>query len=102
MWLADRAAVAGAAAAQGVDGGDVDLPTVLESRFITGFFSKLFFTFVYLGIYAIRPLVVRPKAASEAPPRAGPACWLLGLLLRAWPVGWGLCRDTHPCSNARP
>lgn len=50
----------------GVDGGDVDLPTVLESTFITGFLSKLFFTFVYLGIYAIRPLVVRPKAATLA------------------------------------
>lgn len=53
---------------QGVDGGDVDLPTVLESSWITGFFSKLFFTFIYLAIYAIRPLVVRPKAASERPP----------------------------------
>ncbi|KAI7840390.1 hypothetical protein COHA_005891 [Chlorella ohadii] len=48
----------------GIDGGDVDLPTVLESNWITGFFSKLFFTFIYLSIYAVRPLVVRPKAVT--------------------------------------
>lgn len=42
---------------------------MLESTWIVGFFSKLFFTFIYLGIYAIRPLVVRPKAASECEPR---------------------------------
>ena len=57
-------------ALQGVDGGDVDLPTVLESSWIAGFFSKLFFTFIYLAIYAVRPLIVRPKAISEHwPPR---------------------------------
>ena len=66
------------AAPQGIDGGDVDLPTVLESNWIAGFFSKLFFTFVYLGIYAVRPLIVRPKAVSECPaalpPPAAPCC----------------------------
>ena len=61
-----------AAPLQGVDGGDVDLPTVLESTFIIGLLSKLFFTFVYLGIYAVRPLVVRPKAASEWQWEEGP------------------------------
>ncbi|KAI3426432.1 hypothetical protein D9Q98_008800 [Chlorella vulgaris] len=50
----------------GVDGGDVDLPTVIESSIITGFFSKLFFTFIYLSIYAVRPLLVRPKSATMA------------------------------------
>ena len=50
---------------QGVDGGDVDLPTVFESSWIVGFFSKVFFTFIYLAIYAVRPLLVRPKAPSE-------------------------------------
>ncbi|EFN56445.1 hypothetical protein CHLNCDRAFT_57665 [Chlorella variabilis] len=50
----------------GVDGGDVDLPTVLESSWIAGFFSKLFFTFIYLAIYAVRPLIVRPKAITAA------------------------------------
>jgi hypothetical protein len=48
-----------------VDGGDVDLPTVFESSWIVGFFSKVFFTFIYLAIYAVRPLLVRPKAPSE-------------------------------------
>ena len=52
-------------AAQGVDGGDVDLPTVLESTYVTNLLSKVVFTFVYLVIYGVRPLVVRPKAASE-------------------------------------
>jgi len=113
-----------ATAVQGIDGGDVDLPTVLESNWITGFFSKvryglfkgwvalsraccrapwlgmpvgslmaghahllllprallrlpsfplpppaplqLFLTFIHLPIYAVRPLVVRPKAVSES------------------------------------
>lgn len=31
---------------QGIDGGDVDLPTVLESNWITGFFSKVRCVFV--------------------------------------------------------
>jgi fatty acid desaturase len=80
----------------GVDGGDVDLPTVLESRFITGFFSKLFFTFVYLGIYAIRPLVVRPKAASEAPPAASRACVLaVGPAACMSGLWGGACAGTH-------
>ena len=48
-----------------MDGGDVDLPTVFESSWIVGFFSKVFFTFIYLAIYAVRPLLVRPKAPSE-------------------------------------
>lgn len=47
----------------GVDGGDVDLPTVFESTWIRGLCMKLMYGFVYLIIYGVRPLVVRPKPA---------------------------------------
>ncbi len=47
----------------GVDGGDVDLPTVLESTWIRGLGMKLMYGFVYLVIYGVRPLLVRPKQA---------------------------------------
>jgi len=47
----------------GVDGGDVDLPTVLESTYVRGLFMKICYGMVYLVTYGVRPLVVRPKAA---------------------------------------
>ena len=47
----------------GVDGGDVDLPTVFESRYIRGLFLKICYGLVYLVTYGVRPLIVRPKAA---------------------------------------
>lgn len=50
----------------GVDGGDVDLPTVLESTYITGVAAKMVYGFLYLCVYGVRPLVVRPKAATGA------------------------------------
>ena len=50
----------------GVDGGDVDLPTVLESTWVRGLGMKLVYGFVYLVIYGVRPLIVRPKAANMA------------------------------------
>jgi len=46
----------------GVDGGDVDLPTVLESSYVQGVVMKILYGFVYLIIYGVRPLIVRPKA----------------------------------------
>lgn len=50
----------------GVDGGDVDLPTVFESNLITSFLAKTFYAFFYILVYGVRPLLVRPKAASSA------------------------------------
>ena len=47
----------------GVDGGDVDLPTVLESTYVRGLFMKICYGLVYLITYGVRPLIVRPKAA---------------------------------------
>lgn len=46
----------------GVDGGDVDLPTVLESTWISNTFAKCIYGFLYLVVYGVRPLIVRPKA----------------------------------------
>ena len=65
----------------------MDLPTVLESTYVTNMLSKMLFTFVYLVIYGVRPLVVRPKAASE---RAG---WLLHAC--AWRAGRGRLAGGH-------
>eukprot|EP00887_Chlorella_sp_A99_P004329 scaffold15.g4329.t1 len=48
----------------GVDGGDVDLPTAWEAKFVRNKFTKLIFNFVYLCIYGARPLLVRPKPFS--------------------------------------
>ncbi len=50
----------------GVDGGDVDLPTVLESRIFSGTFMKTVYGFIYLVFYGVRPLWVRPKSPSAA------------------------------------
>lgn len=50
----------------GVDGGDVDLPTVFESTWIRGLFMKTVYGFFYLVVYGVRPLLVRPKAATAA------------------------------------
>jgi sphingolipid delta-4 desaturase len=47
----------------GVDGGDVDLPTVFESTHIRGLLMKIMYGLVYLVTYGVRPLIVRPKAA---------------------------------------
>jgi sphingolipid 4-desaturase/C4-monooxygenase len=48
----------------GVDGGDVDLPTVLEATYVSGFIGKICYGLVYLIIYGVRPLMVRPKAVT--------------------------------------
>jgi sphingolipid delta-4 desaturase len=50
----------------GVDGGDVDLPTVFESTWITSTLSKAVYGFFYILVYGVRPLVVRPKNISTA------------------------------------
>ena len=50
---------------QGVDGWDVDLPTVLEANYITNVFAKVVWVFCYIAVYGIRPLIVRPKPMGE-------------------------------------
>ena len=50
----------------GVDGGDVDLPTLIESRLFSNTFTKAIYGFIYLVFYGIRPLMVRPKKATAA------------------------------------
>lgn len=52
---------------QGVDGGDVDLPTVFEASVVSSTVAKFFYGLCYLLFYAVRPLVVRPKSACELP-----------------------------------
>ena len=49
---------------QGVDGGDVDLPTLLEASYVAGFAAKMVWGLLYLIIYGVRPLLVRPKPAN--------------------------------------
>jgi sphingolipid 4-desaturase/C4-monooxygenase len=49
----------------GVDGGDVDLPTVFEARLVSNTFMKVIYGFFYIVVYGVRPLLVRPKAAGS-------------------------------------
>jgi hypothetical protein len=47
--------------AQGVDGWDVDLPTFLEANYITSTLAKVLWVFVYIAVYGLRPIIIRPK-----------------------------------------
>jgi sphingolipid 4-desaturase/C4-monooxygenase len=49
----------------GVDGVDVDLPTFFEADLICNSLLKTCFCAVYLLIYGVRPLLVRPKQAGK-------------------------------------
>jgi sphingolipid delta-4 desaturase len=48
----------------GVDGGDVDLPTLIEARIFNNTFMKVIYGFIYLVFYGVRPLWVRPKKVT--------------------------------------
>lgn len=50
----------------GVDGGDVDLPTLIEARIFSGTIMKIVYSFIYLVFYGVRPLLVRPKKVTMA------------------------------------
>ena len=52
--------------AQGVDGWDVDLPTFLEANIITTTLAKLLWVFVYIAVYGLRPIIIRPKPIGAA------------------------------------
>lgn len=51
---------------QGVDGWDVDLPSFAEANIIVDFFAKFAWTFVYIIVYGVRPLLMRPKEPGLA------------------------------------
>ena len=53
---------------QGVDGWDVDLPTMFEANLVTNAFMKVAWVFVYLGVYGLRPVIIRPKPNSKSWP----------------------------------
>lgn len=46
---------------QGVDGIDVDLPTVLEGKIFNNAVTKFFFVFFQVAFYSLRPGLVHPK-----------------------------------------
>lgn len=50
---------------QGVDGWDVDLPTNLEANVITNVVAKVCWVLVYIGVYGLRPVIIRPKPIGE-------------------------------------
>lgn len=50
---------------QGVDGWDVDLPTMIEANVVSNTVMKVIWVFFYLGVYGLRPVIIRPKANSE-------------------------------------
>lgn len=51
---------------QGVDGWDVDLPTGIEANIIAHTLAKICWMFVYILVYGIRPLIIRPKPVGVA------------------------------------
>lgn len=51
---------------QGVDDGDVDLPTRFEGKWIRGFVPKFIYMFFYILVYAVRPILIRPKPIRES------------------------------------
>ena len=46
---------------QGVDGIDVDIPTLLEGRIFSNCFTKFFFVLFQFAFYCLRPAFVNPK-----------------------------------------
>ena len=54
---------------QGVDGWDVDLPTMLEANVVCNTAMKVIWVFFYLGVYGLRPVIIRPKPNSASSPR---------------------------------
>lgn len=46
----------------GVDDGDVDLPTKFEGKWVRGYIPKFIYMFFYILVYAVRPILIRPKA----------------------------------------
>ena len=51
---------------QGVEGWDVDLPTGIEANVIAHTAAKVCWMFVYILVYGVRPLLIRPKPVGLA------------------------------------
>ena len=52
-------------ASQGVNGWDVDLPTYLEANYVCTTLTKTLWVLVYIAVYGLRPIIIRPKKAGE-------------------------------------
>lgn len=52
----------------------MDLPTALEANVITSFVAKLLWVFVYIGVYGLRPVIIRPKPIGEHSALASTCC----------------------------
>jgi sphingolipid delta-4 desaturase len=50
----------------GVDGWDVDLPTYLEKNYIASTLAKTLWVSVYIIVYGLRPVIIRPKPVATA------------------------------------
>lgn len=48
-----------------MDGWDVDLPTYLEANYITGVGAKVAWVLVYIVVYGLRPVLIRPKPIGK-------------------------------------
>jgi len=44
-----------------VDGWDVDLPTRLEANYVCNLAAKVAWTAVYIAVYGLRPIIIKPK-----------------------------------------
>lgn len=44
----------------------MDLPTFLEANYITSFAAKAAWVLVYIVVYGLRPVLIRPKPIGEA------------------------------------
>ena len=64
---------------QGVDGWDVDLPTILEANIITTTLAKVLWVFVYIAVYGLRPIIIKPKPIG----------------------GWRACASLHASTTLR-
>lgn len=50
----------------------MDLPTFLEANYITSFAAKAAWVLVYIVVYGLRPVLIRPKPIGEASFPSGP------------------------------
>jgi len=66
---------------QGVNGWDVDVPTILEAQFFSSRLLKALFVFLQPAAYAIRPLCVKPKDPGRWEVINWGSCFLTSSLL---------------------
>lgn len=48
-----------------MDGWDVDLPTYLEANYVCTTVTKTLWVLVYIAVYGLRPIIIRPKKAGD-------------------------------------